>query len=266
MPGINNLYELDYKNLLKDVLVNGSQQEVRDGNSAKAMFGKSLQFNNKFGFFPMLTSKEMYFKNVKYELSWILKGLTNVDYLKSNGVSIWNKWANEAGEIGDTYGRQLRGFNGIDQLVNTLENLAANPQGRQHVISLWNPVAISQGNLKPCYHAFQFVCIGNMLHILVSQRSADLFIGLPYDMAVFCLLLNLVCKKYDFVPGLVKINIGNAHIYAEHTKPVLEYLNNPIHDLPTIANYQDEVINFDTSKVSIKHYVSEGFIKAKIII
>jgi len=113
---MNHNYEKQYKDLIKDILINGAEEPVRDNNVAKVLFGKQLEFSNNSKLFPMLTSKEMYFKNVRFELKWILDGLTNVNYLKNNGVSIWNKWADENGEIGDTYGKQLRSFNGIDQL------------------------------------------------------------------------------------------------------------------------------------------------------
>ncbi len=263
---MNNRYEKQYKNLLKEILINGYPNITRDNNNRISLFGKSLEFNNAMGLFPMLTSKKMYFKNIKYELAWMINGQTNINYLKSNNVSIWDLWADENGEIGDTYGKQLRSFNGIDQLKITLDKLEATLNSSRLVVSLWNPVAISQGNIRPCYHAFQFVPINRMLHINVSQRSADAFIGLPYDMCVFSLLLRLVADAYNFIPGIVKINIGNLHIYKEHKDPIKEYLNNAEFDLPTLTNRQDKVINFDVSKVYVRNYISCGFIKAKIII
>lgn len=264
--GINNNYELQYKKLLKEVLADGFLQKVRDDNSAYASFGKSLEFNCNSNLFPMLTSKKMFFKNIKYELRWMLDGNTNVNYLKSNGVSIWDKWADSNGELGDTYGSMLRKFNGIDQISVILREFEKFYDNRQLVVSLWNPVAISQGNIKPCYHSFQFVYVKNRLNIIVSQRSADMFIGLPYDICLFVLLLYLVCKKYRVIPGTVKINIGNAHIYTDHLDAVKQYINNEEHDLPYLINNQNEVIGFDTSMVTVKTYISEDFINAKIII
>jgi len=261
---MNSNYEKEYKNLIKDILINGVYQKTRNGNT-KSLFGLTLSFNNKSGIFPMLTSKEMFFKNIKYELKWFIDGLTNVNYLKNNGVSIWNMWADETGEIGDTYGRQLRSFNGIDQFRKIMQELQDNKNSRQMVISLWNPVSISQGNIKPCYHAFQFVCINDTLNIIVSQRSADVFIGLPYDMAVFSLMLVLICNEFNLRPGVVKINIGNAHIYEEHTKPCMEYLNRIEHDLPSIQYKYETIQNFSPAKIELKNYNSEPFIKAKII-
>lgn len=261
-----NKYENDYKALLERVLHYGESQEVRDNNSAVAMFGETLSFDCKYDFFPMLTSKEMYFKNIKHELYWLLAGNSNINYLKNNGVSIWNLWADDNGDIGDTYGRQLRGFNGIDQLTRMINDLRTEPQGRQHVISLWNPLAIREGNIKPCYHSFQVVVINRVMNIVVSQRSADLFVGLPYDMGVFTLLLMLLAKELNYIAGTVKINIGNAHIYKEHIQGVETYLCRPISNLPNIINYATKVIGFETEKVTIRNYKPLSFIKAKIII
>lgn len=262
---MNNNYERQYKELCKNIIVCGSEEPVRDNNIAKSLFGQSLEFNNQLGLFPMLTSKKMFFKNIKHELAWMLNGLTNVKYLNDNGVSIWNKWADENGDIGDSYGRQLRSFNGVDQFTTILKELSEFKYSRQLVISLWNPVAISQGNRKPCYHSFQFVYTSSKLNIIVSQRSADVFVGLPYDMAFFSLLLVLVCKNLNLYPGVVKINIGNAHIYKEHYDCVMTYLNRDMYDLPTIENFQNKVIGFETSLVKLYNYKSEDFINAKII-
>jgi thymidylate synthase len=263
---VNNYYEIEYKNLLKSILVHGVENKTRDDNIRISLFGESLEFNNVLGLFPMLTSKKMFFKNVKYELSWILKGITNIEYLKQNNVSIWNLWADKNGELGDTYGKLLRSFNGIDQLKVILNELETNKNSSRLVISLWNPVAIQQGNIRPCYHAFQLVPINRYLHINISQRSADAFVGLPYDMAVFSLLLRLIADKYDFIPGKVKINIGNLHVYKEHVEPVNKYLKNDILDLPSLYNGQREVLNFEVKKVKLKNYESNDFIKAKIIV
>lgn len=263
---MNSNYEREYKNLIKDILINGQEEPVRNNNVAKSLFGQSLSFSNQNKLFPMLTSKRMYFKNIVYELKWILDGQTNVNYLKNNGVSIWNKWADDNGEIGDTYGKQLRSFNGVDQLLTVIDELVKFKHSRQLVISLWNPVAITQGNLRPCYHAFQLVYIGGKLNIIVSQRSADVFVGLPYDIAVFSLLLSLICNTYDMVPGVVKINIGNAHIYKEHYNACMTYLNNPEYDLPGLQNYETGLLSFVPYEIVLKHYISEDFIRAKIII
>lgn len=263
---MNSNYERDYKNLIKDILINGEEEPVRDDNTAKALFGKELSFTCNNNIFPMLTSKEMFFKNIKFELKWILDGLTNVNYLKSNGVSIWDKWADDTGDIGDTYGRQLRSFNGIDQLKVITDQLNNFKYDRQLVISLWNPVAIMLGNRKPCYHAFQFVYNCGRLNIIVAQRSADVFVGLPYDMCTFTLMLHLVCAKYNLTPGVVKINIGNAHIYKEHYDACMLYINNNQYDLPQLRLNCSDIFDFDPKNVWLNNYEHESFIKAKIII
>jgi len=263
---MNSNYEKQYKDLIKDILINGAEEPVRDNNVAKVLFGKRLEFSNNSKLFPMLTSKEMYFKNVRFELKWILDGLTNINYLKNNGVSIWNKWADENGEIGDTYGKQLRSFNGVDQLKVIISEFEKFNYSRQLVISLWNPVAISQGNIRPCYHSFQFVYTANKLNIIVSQRSADVFVGLPYDMCTFNLLLILVCNKYNLIPGKVQINIGNAHIYKEHYAGCMLYINREQHDLPYLYSESQTISNFDPTRLQLRNYECEPFIKAKIII
>lgn len=263
---MNNSYESNYKALLIDTISRGGLQKVRDNNFAYAQAGVSIEFRSNYDEFPMLTSKEMYFKNVKYELHWLLSGSTNINYLKDNGVSIWNLWADKDGDIGETYGRILRSFNGVDQFKNAIEDLKTGNESRRLVVSLWNPEAIKKGNLAPCYHAFQFVQINKILNIIVSQRSADLFVGLPYDIAVFYLLLDLVTKSLGLLRGKVRINIGNAHVYKEHLEGVNEYIKRPMYKLPSIVNSNTIVTGFNPSEVWLRDYVCEKFIKAKIIV
>lgn len=264
---MNHLFENDYKNLVFDILVNGTEEEVRDNNKALTLFGKRLEFQCLLNVFPLLTSKEMFFKNIKFELKWILDGLTNVNYLKSNGVSIWDKWADETGDIGDTYGRQLRGFNGVDQLRTIMYELGMFKRSRQLVISLWNPVAISNGNRRPCYPMFQFQYCSGKLNISVTQRSADVFVGLPYDIAFFTLFLKLVCNYVNLTPGKVLINITDAHIYVEHIEACKKYLSNQTFDLPNIyLEPSQHVFNFEPKLVHLRNYKHCEFIKAKIII
>ena len=263
---MNSPYEANYKALLFDTLSKGGLQKVRDNNFAYAQAGVSIEFRSNFNEFPMLTSKEMFFKNVKYELHWLLSGSTNINYLKNNGVSIWDLWADKDGDIGETYGRVLRSFNGIDQFKDAIDDLRTGNESRRLVISMWNPELIKKGNLAPCYFAFQFVQINKILSIIVSQRSADLFIGLPYDMAVFYLLLNLVAKNLNLFLGKVRINIGNAHIYKEHKEAVEEYIRRPMYNLPWLVNGQDQITGFDAASIWVNNYKHEPFIKAKIII
>lgn len=267
MKKMNSTYEYEYKKLLQKILIDGTKSEARDGNTRIVLFGKSLKHDNKSELFPMLTSKKMFFKNIKHELSWILRGYTNTEYLKKHNVNIWDLWADEEGNIGDTYGKQLRNFNGTDQLIQRLKELETNTNSSQLVISLWNPNDIEKGNLRPCYHAFQFVPINNILHIQVSQRSADAFIGLPYDIAVFSLLLRIVANVYGFTPGVVNINIGNLHIYEEHIEPVTDYLRRSTFDLPrlTFRKKLTSVVDFENPNVDLNRYECHDFIKAKII-
>lgn len=264
-------YELHYKRLITRVLTSGTLEKVRNNNQAMTLFGESIKFDtglNQDGLlqFPMLTSKQMYFKNIKHELKWIISGDTNIGYLHCNNVSIWDKWADKNGDIGKTYGHQMRDFNGADQFRSIILELEKFPESRQLVISLWNPVDIADGNLKPCYHAFQFVYTNKRLNIIVSQRSADIFVGLPYDMAFFTLLLILVCKQFNLLPGTVKINIGNAHIYKEHIKACYTYIDRIGHDLPSLIVNNEAILFFNPNKISLANYISEPFIPAEIII
>ena len=265
---MNNMFEMQYKELLFNILANGETQreEGRNGFTIRS-FGQSIEFKNTCGLFPMLTSKKMYFKNVNHELKWLLSGETDVKYLTKNKVRIWEPWVNQNGTIGDTYGKVLRNFNGIDQLTESIEILRKNRSSRQNVISLWNPSLIKAGNIKPCYHAIQFVCINGVLNVVVSQRSSDVFIGLPYDICVFDLLLLLVAKILNFIPGTLKINIGDAHIYEEHIEPCKVYLANKKHDLPSIyidVNGIKNVQDFKTENVFLRNYISEEFIYGEI--
>lgn len=256
-----NHYENDYKKLLNNVLEYGVKQIVRD-SVCVAKAGVSIEFEPRLmGEFPMLTSRKMFFKNVKHELYWLLSGDTSIKYLRENEVTIWDKFDIGDGTIGKSYGYVMS-----NQIKHALTSIANLDQTRRNVVSLWDVGLIKGGELAPCYPMFQFVLIRNTLSIIVTQRSSDLMVGLPYDIGVFYLLLSLVCNRYFLNIGKVRFNIGNAHIYSEHIEQVYYYIESAEHALPILINKQLDVLNFKTDEVSLRGYKSEPFMKVKLIL
>jgi thymidylate synthase len=258
-----SLFEEKYKDLLRHVMIEGVDKPSRGGTSTKSCFSQSISHSLLQGF-PMLTGKKMYFKNIINEAKWLLSGDTNVKFLNDNGVKIWNNWSDDKGDLGPVYGHQIRNFNNeVDQLKEVVEGIKNNPHGRRHLISMWNPQQLSEMALPPCHYAFQFYVQGEYLNIDVQMRSGDLFVGIPYDMGIYSMILIMVAHEVGLKPYQVNINITDCHVYVEHLQKAVEYLKRPTHSLPTWT-YIGDLSNRDSQIANLSEYTSESFMKVPI--
>ena len=216
--------ETAYLDLLQDVLAQGAPCEDRTGVGTLSVFGRQIRCDLADGF-PLLTTKKVHFKSVAVELLWFIKGLTNVRWLQERGVSIWDEWADENGELGPVYGRQWRAWKGpegeeIDQLAQVVAAIKANPTSRRHIVSAWNPADVPNMALPPCHSLYQFYVSGDRLSLQLYQRSADLFLGVPFNIASYALLLQMVAQVTGLKPGEFVHTFGDAHIYTNHREQV----------------------------------------------
>lgn len=250
--------ESEYKVLLKEAL-NGVLRADRTGVGCTSVFSKNLKWNLQEEF-PLITSKRMYQKIFRTELQWFLNGETNTKRFQDNGVTIWDDWADANGDLGPVYGHQLRNFNsqGIDQLTQVIDSIRNNPDSRRHIVSLWNPIQLEDMALPPCYHNFQFFVENDKLNLHVLQRSGDLFLGIPYDIALFSELLLYVSEITGKKANEVSLTIIDAHIYTNHLKQVKDYINNPQYDFPTY--------NYQNGELKLFNYKCEKALKAPIAV
>ena len=227
----------EYRGLLSGVLYGGTQKEDRTQIGTRSVFGRILRHNMATGF-PLLTAKKIYFNHAITELLWILQGRTDLDYLLNNGVSYWNDDYERSGRtdgiLGPVYGKQLRDFNGIDQLKRLLIQIKKNPSSRRIVASYWNPADMDDMVLPPCHYGFQVYINNNKLSLAWSQRSVDVFLGLPYDLAMYGLLLLMLAKGSGYEPGELICFLGDCHLYSNHLKQATQYLNRADSKLPTV--------------------------------
>jgi len=243
---MTNIYETKYKNLLRDIFNASTTPHVmrddRTGVGCVSKFALGMTINiDKY--FPLLTGKKMYPHIYETEFKWFISGHTNIKELQEKGNTIWNEWADKAGNLGPVYGHQLRNFNsdGHDQLESVLNSIQNNPDSRRHIISLWNPSQLKEMALPPCYLYFQFFVEKDNLHMFALQRSADMFLGVPYDMALFAQLLLYIAEKTDLKAGTIDVKFIDAHIYHNQHKAVFEYLKQDIKTLPTYT-YVNEIL------------------------
>jgi thymidylate synthase len=212
--------ERQYLDLLRDILDNGVQRGDRTGTGTLGVFGRQMRFDLAKGF-PLLTTKKLHRKSIILELLWFLRGDTNVRWLQERGVSIWNEWADEAGELGPVYGKQWRSWTApdgrvIDQIAGVVESLKANPSSRRHIVSAWNPAEVEDMALPPCHCLFQFFVAEGKLSCQLYQRSADVFLGVPFNIASYALLTLMVAKVTGLEPGEFVHTLGDAHLYLNH--------------------------------------------------
>lgn len=265
MKGVK-MFEAEYKKLLMSIIENNDYRPNRTGTNTYAVFGRSISIDLDEGF-PILTGKQIYPKNFIHEFIWFVSGNTNINYLKNNSVNIWNKWADEKGDLGPTYGAQLRAFGGKkDQLMETIHNIKNDPYSRRHIITLWNPNDLEKMALPPCHFAFQFwVKTTGELNLNVIMRSCDAFVGLPYDIPFYALMLIAVAAETGLKPNKLLFNFTDLHIYENHMEGVLKYMGNPTHKLPQMI-YSGNIFDLDAKHFFLKNYVSEAFIKAPVAI
>jgi thymidylate synthase len=252
-------YEEGYRRLLWECLTNGIHRNDRTGVGCKSIFNASLKANVS-KYFPVITGRKMFEKTFNTEFEWFINGETNIQRFRDAGVKIWDAWADENGDLGPVYGHQMRNFNdqNIDQMQMLIKQLINDPDSRRHIISLWNPAQIDQMRLPPCYLYFQFFVEHDKLNMFVVQRSGDLFLGIPYDMALFTKILLYVSEKVGLKANWLEVQIVDAHIYDNQYDAIHEYLMQDTFDTPeyiyengalTLINYKHGPII--TAKVAI---------------
>ena len=235
-----------YLDLLQDILDNGQDANNRTGVYARKVFGRQMHFDLNQGF-PLVTTKKVYLRAIIHELIWLLSGNTNIKYLHDNNVTIWDEWADENGDLGPVYGHQWRNFNsqGIDQIKDVIERIKKNPQDRRLIVTAWNPAQIDQMALPPCHCFFQFdVTPDGKLNCQLYQRSCDMFLGVPFNIASYSLLMMMVAQVCGLRPGEFIHTLGNAHIYSNHFEQVKLQLTRKPYPLPEMK-INPEVKNID---------------------
>jgi thymidylate synthase len=241
-------YESQYKSILQECLLNGVYRNDRTGVGCKSIFNASLKIDVS-KYFPVITGRKMFQKTFDTEFEWFINGETNIQRFKDAGVKIWDAWADDNGNLGPVYGHQMRNFNdqNIDQMQTLIKDIMINPDSRRHIISLWNPAQIDKMRLPPCYLYFQFFVDNGKLNMFVVQRSGDLFLGIPYDVALFTKILLYVADLTHLKPNLLDIQIVDAHIYNNQYEAIDKYLEQDNFDIPeyiyenrtlTLINYK----------------------------
>ena len=280
--------EQAYLDLLRLVLNEGTEKGDRTGTGTLSHFGAQLRFNLADGF-PLLTTKKVHLKSITYELLWFLSGSTHVDYLQQNGVRIWNEWATTeqtarfnrpAGDLGPIYGHQWRNYgatttadgqynsDGVDQIAQVVEQIKTNPNSRRLIVSGWNPSEADQVALPPCHTLFQFFVADNKLSCQLYQRSADLFLGVPFNIASYALLTHMVAQVCGLEVGEFVWTGGDCHIYQNHREQVELQLTRSLYTLPTLALNPDvtDIFAFNYEDISVDGYESHPAIKAQVAV
>ncbi len=228
-----------YLDLMRHVLAHGHEKSDRTGTGTRSVFGYQMRFNLADGF-PLLTTKKLHTRSIIHELLWFLRGETNIRYLKENGVSIWDEWADSEGNLGPVYGHQWRhwpakGGGEIDQITQLIEGLKNNPDSRRHIVSAWNPTDIPYMKLPPCHALFQFYVAGGKLSCQLYQRSADIFLGVPFNIASYALFTLMVAQVCGYAPGEFVWTGGDCHLYSNHMEQTRLQLSRELRPLPTMT-------------------------------
>ena len=289
---ITSKNEQAYLDLLQYVIANGTEKGDRTGTGTLSHFGAQLRFDLAEGF-PLLTTKKVHFKSIAYELLWFLSGSTDVDYLQQNNVRIWNEWATAektalfnrpAGDLGPVYGHQWRNYgasknddgshnkayndDGVDQISELVEQIKSNPNSRRLIVSGWNPSEANQVALPPCHTLFQFFVADNKLSCQLYQRSADLFLGVPFNIASYALLTHMIAQVCDLEVGEFVWTGGDCHIYQNHREQVELQLTRELYPLPTLSLNPavKDIFAFTFDDISVDGYESHPAIKAKVAV
>ena len=262
----------NYLSLLDTTMRNGALKGDRTGTGTKSIFGYQMRFDLAQGF-PLMTTKKLHLKSIIYELLWFIKGETNIKYLKDNGVTIWDEWADEAGELGPVYGHQWRSWGcadgrSIDQLTNLISGIINNPDSRRHIISAWNVGEIEKMALPPCHALFQFYVANGKLSCQLYQRSADLFLGVPFNIASYALFTMMVAQVCGLRAGEFVHTLGDAHIYTNHFEQVALQLSREPRPLPKMVLNPavKSIFDFKYDDFSLEGYDHHPGIKAPIAV
>jgi thymidylate synthase len=261
-----------YHDLLERILSDGAEKQDRTGTGTLSIFGHQMRFNLAAGF-PMLTTKKLPLKSIVYELLWFLKGDTNIKYLNDNGVSIWNEWADANGDLGPVYGSQWRSWPApdgrkLDQIANVIDMIKRNPDSRRLIVSAWNPADVNKMALPPCHCLFQFYVAGGKLSCQLYQRSADVFLGVPFNIASYALLTMMVAQVTGLKPGDFVHSFGDVHLYSNHLEQARLQLTRPTRALPTMKINPDvkDLFAFRYEDFVLENYDPHPHIKAEVAV
>lgn len=261
-----------YHQLCQEILTNGVKKEDRTGTGTISIFGHQMRFSLQDGF-PMVTTKKLHMKSIIHELIWFISGETNISYLQENGVRIWNEWADEDGNLGPVYGAQWRSFpkpdgTTVDQLADVIEQIKVNPDSRRLIVSAWNPGQLEEMALPPCHLLFQFYVADGKLSCQLYQRSADVFLGVPFNIASYALLTHMIAHVCKLEVGDFVHTLGDAHIYSNHLDQVNLQLSRNPKPLPTIrfAREVERIEDFTFDDIIIEGYDPDPHIKGVVAV
>ena len=261
-----------YLDLLAHVLENGTDRGDRTGTGTRGVFGYQMRYDLSAGF-PVTTTKKLHLRSIIYELLWFLRGDTNIRYLKDNGVSIWDEWADDNGDLGPVYGQQWRSWpspNGpaVDQIKNLVEGIKTNPYSRRHIVSAWNPALVDEMALPPCHCLFQFYVADGKLSCQLYQRSADIFLGVPFNIAAYALLTMMVAQVTKLKPGDFVHTLGDAHLYSNHFEQAKLQLTRTPKTLPVMKINPDvkDIFSFAYEDFELVGYDADQNIKAPVAV
>jgi len=263
--------EQQYLDLLAEIVSGGARRGDRTGVGTLSVFGRQMRFDLARGF-PLITTKKVHFKSIVLELAWFLRGETNVRWLQERGCTIWDEWADEAGELGPVYGKQWRSWAApdgrvIDQIAVVVKSLKENPESRRHIVSAWNPADVEAMALPPCHCLFQFHVAEGRLSCQLYQRSADVFLGVPFNIASYALLTHLMAKETGLAPGDLVITLGDAHLYLNHLDQAQAQLTRAPHPFPTLRLSEGAgLFDLEAGDVRLEGYSAHPAIKAPIAV
>ncbi|MFW2513579.1 thymidylate synthase [Demequina sp. SO4-13] len=260
-----------YEDLLRDVLTTGTRKADRTGTGTLSVFGRQLRYDLSKGF-PLVTTKRVHMRSVVGELLWFLRGDTNVRWLQERGISIWDEWADENGELGPVYGYQWRSWpapdgSHVDQIAAVVESIRTNPDSRRHIVSAWNPALIEDMALPPCHALFQFYVEDGRLSCQLYQRSADLFLGVPFNIASYALLTHMIAAQTDLDVGDFVWTGGDCHIYSNHLEQVRTQLSREPYPYPTLQlSAKASLTDYDIDDIGLENYQHHPGIKAPVAV
>ncbi|MFB2571944.1 thymidylate synthase [Micrococcus sp. IITD107] len=261
-----------YEDLLAEVMAEGAQKGDRTGTGTRSVFGRQLRYDLSESF-PLITTKRVHFKSVVLELLWFLRGDSNVRWLQERGVKIWDEWADEDGELGPVYGVQWRSWptpdgGQIDQIARVVESLKTSPDSRRHIVTAWNPAEVDQMALPPCHAMFQFYVADGKLSCQLYQRSADLFLGVPFNIASYALLTLMVAQQTGLEPGEFVWTGGDCHIYSNHEDQVREQLSREPYPYPQLVlrRTPQDIFSYELEDFELVDYQHHPTIKAPVAV
>lgn len=261
-----------YLDLMRDILDHGARKSDRTGTGTLSVFGRQMHFDLSKGF-PLVTTKKLHLRSIIYELLWFLNGDTNIKYLNDQGVTIWDEWADERGELGPVYGSQWRSWPApdgrhIDQIAQVLKQIKEKPDSRRHMVTAWNPAEVDKMALPPCHALFQFYVADGRLSCQLYQRSADYFLGVPFNIASYALLTHMVAQQCDLQPGTFVWTGGDVHLYLNHLEQAQVQLSRTPYPLPqlVIKRRPDTLFDYRFEDFEIVNYQAHPVIKAPIAV